>query len=358
LRDLMDMSEPRGPDPIVLARVLSGEATSAEETLVRQWELSDPSHAAELGELRRAWALARPAEHTVDTASAWRGLSARLQTSIPVHASPRVRWPRRRSASRSIVATAAGIAAVLAGITVARLKTIPQTGHPAEQPVTTVYAARVGERALVELDDGTQIALAPASQVRYSRLASGKGVREIHLDGEAVFTVAHDATRPFRVHAAGTVTVDVGTRFGVRAYAHEPLRVAVSEGEVAMASESSVPSADPSIATLPNPSYLRRGDVATQVDGHIVVSRTQRVDALLGWTSGTFAFTHAELGALRNDFERWYGIRIHVAQPSLLRQRITGQFEQESPLEVVQALARALHAAYSRSGADVTFTAQ
>jgi ferric-dicitrate binding protein FerR (iron transport regulator) len=125
-----------------------------------------------------------------------------------------------------------------------------------------------------------------------------------------------------------------------------------------MASESAQPSVDPSVATLPNPAYLRRGDVATHVGGRIVVARSQQVDALLGWTSGRFAFTHAEFGALRSDFERWYGLRIHVAQPSLLRQRITGQFEHESPLEVVQALSRALHATYSRSGADVTFTPQ
>jgi transmembrane sensor len=256
------------------------------------------------------------------------------------------------------MAAAAGIAAVLIGAVGARMITASGSARAVEQPVTTVYAARVGERALVELDDGTQISLAPSSLLRYSRLASGKGAREIHLDGEAVFTVTHDATRPFRVHAGGIVTVDVGTRFGVRAYEHEPLRVAVSEGEVAMAGEDSLSSADPSVATLPNPAYLGRGDVATRVDGRIVVSKSQQVDALLAWASGRFVFTHAEFGALRGDFERWYGFRIHVAQSSLLRQRITGQFEHESPLEVVQALARALHASYSRDGADVTFTAQ
>jgi len=353
------MSDTGGPDPVVLARVLSGEGTAAEETLIRQWALVDPSHAAELDELRRAWALARPVDQTVDAAAAWRAVSTKMQKPVAARAfpSPR-RWAHRRRVPHWATGAAAGIGALLIGATLVREMTASRRIRPVEQPVTTVYTTRTGERALVELDDGTQIALAPASRVRYSRLASGTGARELHLDGEAVFTVAHDSTRPFRVHAAGAVTVDVGTRFGVRAYQHEALRVAVSEGEVALAGQDSIPAADPTATTLPNPSYLRRGDVATRVEGRIVVSRTEKIDALLGWTSGRFAFTHAELGALRGDFERWYGIRIHVAQPSLLRQRITGQFEHESPLEIVQALARALHASYSRNGADVTFTAQ
>lgn len=353
------MSETRGPDSVVLARVLSGEATPTEETLVRQWALADPSHAAELDELRRAWALARPVAQTVDTAAAWHALAARMDKHGHDHVSPPLpHWASRGRSPRRTTVIAAGIAAILVGTTLLRFATSARSDHRVEAPLTTVYSSRVGERALVELDDGTQISLAPASQLRYSRLPSGRGAREIHLDGEAVFTVAHDATRPFRVHAAGIVTVDVGTRFGVRAYTHEPVRVAVSEGEVAMAGDDSVSAADPSVTTLPNPAYLRRGDVATRVDGRILVSRSQRVDALLGWTSGKLAFTHAEFGGLRSDFERWYGIRIHVASSALLQQRITGQFEHESPLEVVQALARALHANYSRNGADVTFTAQ
>lgn len=354
----MGMSDPRGPDPVVLARVLSGEATFAEETLVREWALADPANAAEFEDLRRTWAHSAPAGQTVDTAAAWRALCARMPQSVGTHhSSPAPRWPRRHNESRWTMAAAAGIAAIAVGTAVVRSWNISPKNEHVEQPLTTEYAARAGERALVELDDGTQISLAPASRLRYVRLRSGVGVREIHLQGEAVFAVAHDATRPFRVHAAGTVTVDVGTRFGVRAYPHEPLRVAVSDGEVAIADEDSLPSADPSVTRLPNPSYLRHGDVATRIDGRFVVSRTDKVDALLGWTSGRLAFTHTEFGALLSDFERWYGLRIHVAQPSLLRQRITGQFEHESPLQVVQALAQALHARYSRDGADVTFTA-
>jgi transmembrane sensor len=352
------MDDPRGLDPIVLARVLSGEASIAEETLVRQWALSAPSHTAELDELRRAWALARPADHAVDTTAAWRDLSARMQQKAVELPSPtHRRWARRSHVSRWAMASAAGVAAALVGTAVMRGWMAPRT-LPVEQPVTTVYAARVGERALVELEDGTQITLAPLSQLRYTRLASGHGAREIHLEGEAVFKVAHDATRPFRVHAAGAVTMDVGTRFGVRAYPREALRVVVSEGQVALGGEDSASSVDPSVAMLPDPAYLRRGDVAIRIDGRTIVSRSQQVDALLDWASGRFTFTHAEFGSLRADFERWYGLRMHVAQPSLLRQRITGQFEHESPLEIVQALARALHATYTRAGADVTFTAR
>src|SRR5436190_1648478 len=59
--------------------------------------------------------------------------------------------------------------------------------------------------------------------------------RDLYLDGEAYFQVAHDARRPLRVHTAASVTEDLGTAFAIRAYADQvATEVVVAEGRVAL----------------------------------------------------------------------------------------------------------------------------
>ena len=58
-------------------------------------------------------------------------------------------------------------------------------------------------------------------------------LRELQLDGQAYFTVVHDARRSFVMHAAGSRVTDIGTAFVVRAYGEDAeVKVVVAEGSV------------------------------------------------------------------------------------------------------------------------------
>ena len=72
----------------------------------------------------------------------------------------------------------------------------------------------------------------------------GATARDVELVGEGYFEVVHDSTRPFRVHAGGSVTEDLGTHFVVRAYPElRHVDVAVTEGLVSLHREgASTPS--------------------------------------------------------------------------------------------------------------------
>jgi ferric-dicitrate binding protein FerR (iron transport regulator) len=277
--------------------------------------------------------------------------------------------PVVRPVVRPVAARRPGRARLAAGVAIAaaigrwteRDALRPASATSAPERKTTEYATGPGQRALVQLADGTQIALAPESRLRFVQPVADSGVRDAYLVGEAVFTVAHDPARPFVVHAKDAATVDVGTRFGVRAYPDAPLRVAVAEGRVALADD--VPGAvrvDSSLASLtalPRATLLAAGDVAARTDdGTETVTRNVDVDALLGWATGRLTFDHVPLRALVPDLERWYGLTIHVATPSLLDQRVSGSFESESRDDIVAALARVLGARAERHGATVTFT--
>jgi len=76
------------------------------------------------------------------------------------------------------------------------------------------FATDVGEQRLVQLADGSSVRLDTASQIRV-RFDGDRRVVDLE-QGQALFTVAHDAQRPFQVEAGGTQVTAVGTVFDVR----------------------------------------------------------------------------------------------------------------------------------------------
>ena len=92
------------------------------------------------------------------------------------------------------------------------------------------HATAIGEQRSIAMEDGSVIALNTDSLVE---VTLGGLTRELRLQrGEAHFTVAHDATRPFRVSVNGRVVQALGTAFSVRLHAGNAVEVIVTEGRV------------------------------------------------------------------------------------------------------------------------------
>ena len=119
-------------------------------------------------------------------------------------------------------AVAASVLAVALG-----LGLFSDFNHPA--PYTAEFSTALNERRHVALPDGSVVDLDSRSRilVRFE-----KDQRNVELsEGEAMFSVEHDTSRPFVVAAGnGKVTV-TGTRFDVRHGASET-RVVVEQGTV------------------------------------------------------------------------------------------------------------------------------
>jgi transmembrane sensor len=91
------------------------------------------------------------------------------------------------------------------------------------------YAAPVGSTSIVTLPDGTRMSLQGKTQVRIA-LAADR--RQAVVDrGRVMFSVAHDAARPFAVQALDRRIVDIGTRFEI-GLADQTLHVKLFEGSV------------------------------------------------------------------------------------------------------------------------------
>lgn len=90
----------------------------------------------------------------------------------------------------------------------------------------------------VILPDGSIVEVSPSSQIRFSNDADSPS-RELFLEGEAYFDVAHNKQRPFYVYAGNVVTKVLGTTFTVRTTGRDrKVTVSVKTGKVTVYSRN------------------------------------------------------------------------------------------------------------------------
>src|SRR6266704_1444152 len=238
----------------LLARYLAGECTPAEARDVEQRCAASPAHQARLDTLRAIWN-ARGASRPWDVEGMW----ARVRRTMRAEAR---RGPAKRE--RRWLAAPLAAAAVLLLLAGAAYTTLNTRRPP---PPMREYATARGQRGTLQLPDGTRLILAPHSRLRIPA-DFGRRAREVFLEGEALFTVVHDATRPFRVRAKGALAEDIGTRFDLRAYPEDSaVAVAVAEGAVALGR-----AVESSGKVAPEGVVVRSGEVATLAPRGVVTT--------------------------------------------------------------------------------------
>ncbi|WP_248740969.1 FecR family protein [Pseudomonas sp. MWU12-2029] len=217
-------------------------------------------------------------------------------------------------------AVAASVVAVALG-----LGLFSGLNHPAGYSAEFVTA--LGERRHVALPDGSVIDLNSRSrlQVRFE-----KDRRLIELsEGEAMFSVEHDTSRPFVVEAgSGKVTV-TGTRFDVRRDVTQT-RVAVEQGTVKVQGRHA-----------PDNEFINlTAGLGTHVDAHGVVAQAYAVNPaeLTAWRSGKLVFNNASLSEVVEEVSRYRDKPLTVANPAVASLRLTSVFKSDNTDALLKAL--------------------
>jgi transmembrane sensor len=176
------------------------------------------------------------------------------------------------------------------------------------------HSTGVGEQHVLRLADGTQVRLDTDTRlrVRYDGAA-----RRVILDqGQALFTVAHDNVRPFRVEAGETEVTALGTVFDVR---RDPggARVTLVSGSVAVS--------DPDDGGARRRWRLTPGQ---QVATAATDAFPQTVDPVIAtsWTQGRLIFRNIPLAEAVAEMNRYLPEKIALAPGPLGRQPVNGVF--------------------------------
>jgi transmembrane sensor len=186
------------------------------------------------------------------------------------------------------------------------------------------YETRVGEQSAIRLEDGTRVRLDTDTRLEV-KFASG--VRQVRLArGQALFDVAHDATRPFKVDAGLTEVHALGTEFDVRRDSRGVL-VALFAGKVGLGK----PGATPTQTLAPG----QRIEVTRAGPG--AVSPADRA-ALTGWTEGRIQFDRTPLGTAVAEVNRYAARPVVLDTPRFSSERVTGGFDTGDSAAFVEAV--------------------
>jgi transmembrane sensor len=314
-----------------LVRREAPDFSSEEQAALDTWLLASPRHRSAFLRLEAAWRRAdrlkrlRPLDGRVNEDL----LSGPTLLKIPQYpvrsaspesppATPAAERPRAPK-WRSALATAATIAVVAAGV--ALWAAIGRSGWQS-------YATDFGGLERIVLSDGSVVNLNTNSEIRVQ--ISGTR-RDIILErGEALFTVAHDSTRPFDVQASDTTVRAVGTVFSVRLSSGRDVEVIVKEGRVQIdPPKLQDVSSAADLSSAPPPSLLSAGETVRIKERKIEVVKVADEDLSrkLSWTEGRLIFERQTLAEVVAEFNRYNRKQMVIADPAIAGRKVGGGFE-------------------------------
>jgi transmembrane sensor len=209
-----------------------------------------------------------------------------------------------------------------------------------------LYTTGIGEQRFVKLTDGSTIDLNSRSRIRVSY---GGQHRDIELlEGQALFNVAKDATRPFVVHANQTRVTAIGTQFDVYKKATGTI-VTVVEGKVAVSSvndSASEATADTRVVVSdtrpetrpPAKVLLSAGEQMTVTRAALAPPTRADVEAATAWTEKQLIFRASPLTDVVEEFNRYNDRQMTITDPQLEVLRISGVFSSTDPDSLLRGL--------------------
>lgn len=188
-----------------------------------------------------------------------------------------------------------------------------------------------GLRSHVVLPDGTDLWLNADSKIRYG-IPFTRQNREVELTGEAFLKVVKNENAPFIVNA-GTASVKVlGTQFNIKAYPDdELLEVALTEGSIEF--NRTTDDGKKAAATMVPNDFL-----AMSLTSGRVRLENKNLNKHISWVKNIIIFDETPMPEVAKILERWYGVKVVVADVEINKYRFTTTFENESLFRVLELL--------------------
>jgi len=196
-----------------------------------------------------------------------------------------------------------------------------------EPEYSAEFTTALGERRQVALPDGTVIDLNGRTRLTVHFYDAS---RQIELtEGEAMFSVEHDASRPFVVQAGnGSVTV-TGTRFDVR---RDPTRTLVAVESGAVQVKGNADEQD-NLVTL-------TAGLGSSIDisGKVTPALAVNTAAITAWRGGKLEFNDASLRDVALEVSRYRDKPLRVAEGKAANLRLTSVFNADDTDALLRAL--------------------
>lgn len=309
------------PNELLLLRYLNETTDAAETAWVTAWLGQHPDNKAALAKLAYVYHA-----HTTRSNIAGRDAKKAFQGVYRgIRRSARIRTLKRMAVAACLLIGLAG-----AGLFFFAQRTPPPTW-------VTIHAKDKLKSAFV-LPDGSSVLLNSGSSLSYPTAYTGKE-RGVKLHGEAYFSVAHNAGKPFVVHVNDdTLQIKVlGTEFAVSAYGNgEPIETTLVSGSVQLEIGGAAP-----VVMKPSEKAIY------QPQTHKLQLLKTDTELETEWIHNRLVFRETPMKDVLVRLNRHYGVVFEVKDQAIYGYRFTGTFE-DRPLHHVLD--------YMRIASKITYT--
>jgi len=200
------------------------------------------------------------------------------------------------------------------------------TGKTApDQQVSSIIYAPMGSRVSFNLPDGTTGMLNSGSHLSYSLPFNSN--RQVKLEGEAWFDVTRNEEYPFEISAGNSSVKVLGTSFNMCAYPEENyIEVVLQQGKVEFQDNKD----DEKVMMLPLERLVfQNGNISKSVTDPAKYN---------AWTEGKLVFRGDPMAEVARRIERWYNVKVTLADKELEKYSFRATFQDDSLEEVLRFL--------------------
>jgi transmembrane sensor len=193
-----------------------------------------------------------------------------------------------------------------------------------QQAGSTIYAP-LGSRVSFNLPDGTTGMLNSGSHLSYSIPFTTN--RQVKLEGEGWFEVNRDENHPFEINVGISTVKVLGTSFNVSAYPVENyVEVVLQKGKVEFIKNND----NEKVAMFPSERLVfENGNISKSVTDPAKYN---------AWTEGKLVFRGDPMTEVARRIERWYNVKIILADNELKKYSFRATFLDDSLEEVLKFL--------------------
>jgi transmembrane sensor len=187
-----------------------------------------------------------------------------------------------------------------------------------------------GKRSQLTLEDGTKVWLNAGSRLAFPTKFSGKK-REVFLEGEGYFEVAHNKDQPFLVNTGEVAVKVLGTKFNISAYQNdEHTETVLLEGQIALSERST-------LGLLKREMLMAPNQKASYDKNEHAISLKNEPDAYLSiaWTEGWLIFSKENINDVMVKLQRYFNVQFVFDKNFSTDDLITGKLDLKESVDAV-----------------------
>ena len=310
---------------------LMNNSSVEDDPILGQWLAEDDSHKQEFARYKKIW---DESGHYMnpevfDSVSAWNQIDGQ-----------NVQRMQKQHFTTKLLYMASGVAA--AGLILVVLSLAGLFDRPVHTTIS--FHSAYGSNASATLPDGSHVDLNAGSTMAYVYNAKEK-IREVKFNGEGFFHISKNKI-PFVIKLAEGLQVRVwGTSFNLQAYNNEAIiEASLVEGKIEL--------------THGNQKLMMKpGDMASfDKKTHDINIVTGIPSHSYAWLDNKLYMDDMSLAQVCRYLERRYDVKINISTNTADSIHYTGVLNEESVVDIMQALSRLSAISYSIKGKNISIT--